>query len=184
MDSFVQLREKNPNLELLICANRDVHFEGPEKHKYLDLIDAHPAIELNFLSREDLFKYAYQKSDIYVLPTYQESFGYSILEAMANSLPVVATRHFAIPEMVNHGQSGILVASDENFLAQFSKGYSVRSISVSAKEQLTREVYLALDALISDPGLREAMGKHGREIVLKKFSFEKRNEVLKKLYAE
>lgn len=42
-----------------------------------------------------------------------ESFGLSIVEAMACGLPVVATRHGAIPEIVKHGVTGFLVAEHD-----------------------------------------------------------------------
>lgn len=56
--------------------------------------------------------------DIYVCPSIKEGFPYSILEAMAAGLPIVATNVGGIPEMITDQKEGILVkAKDVNALA-------------------------------------------------------------------
>ena len=47
-------------------------------------------------------------SDIFLLPSAQESFGLAALEAMACEVPVVASRVGGLPEVVEHGVSGFL----------------------------------------------------------------------------
>jgi glycosyltransferase involved in cell wall biosynthesis len=49
-------------------------------------------------------------ADVFVLPSvWEEAFAFSLLEAMASSCPIVATRIGAIPESVEDGLTGILV---------------------------------------------------------------------------
>jgi N-acetyl-alpha-D-glucosaminyl L-malate synthase BshA len=52
-------------------------------------------------------------SDVFLLPSSQESFGLAALEAMACEVPVVASRVGGIPEVIEHGVSGFLHAVDE-----------------------------------------------------------------------
>jgi N-acetyl-alpha-D-glucosaminyl L-malate synthase BshA len=55
-------------------------------------------------------------SDVFLLPSEQESFGLAGLEAMACGVPVVAARVGGLPEVIEHGVSGFLhplEASDE-----------------------------------------------------------------------
>ncbi|ADY26119.1 glycosyl transferase group 1 [Deinococcus proteolyticus MRP] len=49
-------------------------------------------------------------SDLFLLPSSKESFGLSALEAMSCEVPVVAARAGGIPEVVDHGVSGLLAA--------------------------------------------------------------------------
>jgi glycosyltransferase involved in cell wall biosynthesis len=47
--------------------------------------------------------------DVFVLPSDCEPFGLVLIEAMARGLAVVATRAGGVPEIVVHGESGLLV---------------------------------------------------------------------------
>jgi glycosyltransferase involved in cell wall biosynthesis len=47
--------------------------------------------------------------DAFVLPSFSEAFPNAVVEAMATALPVVATRVGGIPELVDHGRTGVLV---------------------------------------------------------------------------
>lgn len=50
----------------------------------------------------------YRDMDILLFPTVREGFGLAAVEAMACGLPVVATDSSALPEVVTHGQGGLL----------------------------------------------------------------------------
>jgi len=51
----------------------------------------------------------YAAMDIFVLPSLNEGLPMTILEAMAASKPVIATRVGAIPSLIKHGDTGLLV---------------------------------------------------------------------------
>jgi glycosyltransferase involved in cell wall biosynthesis len=85
--------------------------------------------------------------DLSVLPSLEESFPMSILEAMAAGLPVVASDVGGVRESVFPQQTGILVPPrDSDALAE------------------------AISGLLLDPVLRTTMGDAGRQLVRERFS--------------
>ena len=87
--------------------------------------------------------------DVFVLPSLEECFPLSILEAMASSCPVVATSVGGIPEAVDDGRTGALVPpGDPDALAD------------------------ALLPLVKDAELRRRWGQAGRQRVSSHFSAE------------
>ena len=87
--------------------------------------------------------------DVYVHPALMEGFGIAVLEAMAMRKPVVATTTGGLPEIVQDGQTGLLVPPGEpNALAQ------------------------AIVNLLQDSTRRVAMGRSGRSRVETIFTVE------------
>lgn len=63
----------------------------------------------------------YAESHILVQPTSDDSFGLTILEAMKNGLPVIASKLYSIPELITDGWNGFLCDPhywffDQNFI--------------------------------------------------------------------
>jgi glycosyltransferase involved in cell wall biosynthesis len=58
--------------------------------------------------QESVFPYL-AAMDVYVHPTLMEGFGIAVLEAMALRKPVVATTTGGLPEIVQDGETGLLV---------------------------------------------------------------------------
>ncbi len=87
--------------------------------------------------------------DIFVHPSRWEGFGIVFLEAMAAKLPVVATRVSAIPEIVEHDKTGLLVPVDN---------------PDALKNAICR--------LLSDRDLAREMGNRGFKSLKEKFSLE------------
>ena len=85
----------------------------------------------------------YRRATVFVMPSYFESFGLSVAEAMAFGLPVIASRSGALPELVENGVTGTLVPSgDPQALAE------------------------AIIGLLQNPALRQRLGQAGRKRVL------------------
>jgi glycosyltransferase involved in cell wall biosynthesis len=63
--------------------------------------------------REDELPAIYAGADIYVWPAAGEAYGMAFLEAQASGLPVVAGAVRGVPEIVVHGETGLLVPEDD-----------------------------------------------------------------------
>lgn len=89
----------------------------------------------------------YRKSDIYVIPSYHEGFPRTIWEAMANSVPVIATKVGAIPEYLEDRSSAILI-EPKNVNSLFEaielliNSFELRSKLVKTGFQLAKECSL------------------------------------------
>ena len=89
-------------------------------------------------------------ADIFVLPSSTEALPTVLIQAMAVGLPVVATAVGGIPELVEHGTTGILVPL----------GNPLRLSE-------------AIDRLLGSPRQRYAMGLTGRRSAKDRFSIER-----------
>ena len=105
------------------------------------------------------------RADMILAPSITSSTGdcegipVSLMEAMAQGIPVVSTYHSGIPELVDDGVTGYLV-SEKNI------------------EDLTRR----LATLIQDNSLREKMGAAGRKKVMQEFKIDRLNDRLRETY--
>lgn len=64
--------------------------------------------QVDALGEQDQVQPLLSISDVMLLPSEQESFGLSALEAMACDVPVVASRVGGLPEVISHGETGFL----------------------------------------------------------------------------
>src|SRR6201981_274835 len=139
-----------PELEMLaggLGILRDVHFVGfVPQAKLLDL---------------------YASSHLFLHPSEispnqdQEGVPNSVLEAMAPGLPVVATRHGGIPEAVDHGRTGFLVAEEDHVgLAN------------------------AMQLIIRSPALLTPRGASARATVIERFELDAQIDQLELFYEE
>jgi glycosyltransferase involved in cell wall biosynthesis len=83
--------------------------------------DGHPAVRYLGVLPPERVSEVLRGYDALLLPTYHPGEGYpgAILEAYAEGLPVIATRWRSLPEIVEHGVSGLLIEPrDAGALAQ------------------------------------------------------------------
>jgi len=100
---------------------------------------------LGYVTRAEL-EALYRRARIFAFPSLDEGFGMPVMEAMANSVPVITSNRSALPEVA--GDAALLVNPDD-----------------------PEEIGAALVRLASDPGLCDDLARRGRERAVQ-FSWE------------
>ncbi|MFJ2261439.1 glycogen synthase [Streptomyces sp. NPDC087844] len=100
---------------------------------------------------------------VFVCPSVYEPLGIVNLEAMACGTPVVASRVGGIPEVVEDGETGVLVSVDEDFETGLAQ---------------------ALDSVLGDAGAARRMGEAGRRRAVGEFGWDAVARRTVRLYEE
>jgi N-acetyl-alpha-D-glucosaminyl L-malate synthase BshA len=158
MHSFFKLSKVLSNLYLLIVG------DGPYFDKLLS-VSKEVGLEkkVYFVGRknhEEIPSWL-NACDIFILPSWSEGHPVSLIEAMACSRPVIATRVGGIPETVVDGVTGILIDKGDI-------------------QGLTNAIY----QLATNRAMREQMGKAGRIRAEQFFTWEKNAEETMNVYKE
>ena len=88
--------------------------------------------------------------DVFILPSYREGFGMSVVEASAMGIPVIATKYPGPSSAMRDGYTGI-------------------EIEVASINAIIRSVY----SLLKDPDLSKRMGQNGRRFAEENFEQKK-----------
>ena len=140
LQALARLAPAHPGLELTLIG------DGPDRAALTHQAEAlGVAGHVVFAGLQDEAEVAAALGDhdMLVLPSFAEGVPVVLMEAMASRLPVVATRVGGVAELVQEGESGLLVApGDAEALAA------------------------AIDTLLRDPERARRMGEAGRAFVL------------------
>lgn len=147
------------NVHLIVVGDGDLRTAYEARASALSLTDR--AHFVGKIPQPDLPPY-YNAADVIVLPSQlQESFGMVLIEAMACSKPVIASRLPGVRTIVNEGEDGLLVEPS----------------NVGA-------LRTALQTLFADSARRSGMGRAGRAKVEARFSWERVTTQLEALYQD
>ncbi len=87
--------------------------DGPDMSDAVRLTRKYGLNSVRFLGDQEQVVPLLSASDLFLMPSAQESFGLAALEAMACEVPVVASRVGGVPELVEDGVTGFLRAPDD-----------------------------------------------------------------------
>ena len=157
--TLYRIKKEHPNFYLKIAG------DGPYRNMLENMIDKYylrkNILILGELHYNDIPKFLLS-IDLYIQPSVSEGSPITLKEAMASSLPILASTAGGIPEIIEHNKTGILFENEN-----------------------TVELEKGLKKIITmDKSLRQEMGLRARESSLKRFDIEKTAQTLNDIYNE
>ena len=150
LENYQEILNINPNVYLVIAGAKGALSSEVERISKLNK----RVIYRPDVSFENKINY-FQQTDILLAPTLenQACMGVAIKEAMACGLPIIASNSGGIPEAINDGEEGFTVST--------------------IKGSIDKTMFIKrIKTLCDNTGLRNGMGKKGREKVLSLFTNE------------
>lgn len=138
---------KNPTLWLEIAQQitstiKDVQFvwlgDGDLLHHFQELTKYYD--QIRFEGHKNNIEDYYQIAFVYLQPSFKESLGISVLDAMSSGVPTIVSSAEGLPETTEHGVSGFICETNE--ISEYVK-------------------YIRL--LLNDDDLRKKMGENGKK---------------------
>ncbi len=152
---FARVRDKHPRVAALIVG------DGPERaaiQQSIAKLGLNGCVNMTGF-REDMDS-IYELTDFLVIPSLTEGLPYTLLEAMAAGIPVIATGVGDIPLLIEDRVTGVLVSPGSETALQS-----------------------AMDLMLSDPEKRKGMTEKARQKILAEFSRERMLRSAEEMYA-
>jgi N-acetyl-alpha-D-glucosaminyl L-malate synthase BshA len=140
VEVFARIASRVPARLLLVGDGPDL-VKARDRARSLDIED-----RVDVLGEQDQVVPLLSISDLFLLPSMQESFGLAALEAMACEVPVVASCVGGLGEVIEHGRTGFLHDLDD------LEGMADSGV-----------------ALLTDPAFHRAIAVAGRRVVAERF---------------
>jgi len=147
IEAVGRLKEAGRSLELQFVG------DGPDRDELEKLVcekNLSHAVHFAGAVNQDHIQGYYQNADVFALASFAEGIPVVLMEAMAMEIPCVATRIAGIPELIEDGVEGLLVAASD-----------------------VQGMAAAIGRLMDSPGLRESLGKAGRRRVQEDYELSK-----------
>ena len=154
--AFAMLTEELRSTVLVLVGDGQERSNLEALARKLEIYD-----KVRFVGHRDDIPQFLKMFDIFVLPSFDEGFAFTLIEAMATGKPVVATAVGDTPEVVQSGKNGFLVRPRD-------------------PEDIKEKMAL----LLKDRQLRHQMGQAGMRIVAHKFSIKGMVNRYQKIYSE
>ncbi|MBI4100292.1 glycosyltransferase family 4 protein [Candidatus Microgenomates bacterium] len=156
IQAFSKLSPRYPNLKLLIAIGKPPENLKDEFTIAYEMLQGY--IKLHNVEKNTILKMfklhempeVYKGSDLFVLPSENETFGQVFIEAMSCGVPVIGTKVGGIPEIISDSYNGYLVPPDDS--------------SILAQK---------IEKLVNDHSTRNRFIKAGIKTVKEKFTSEK-----------
>ncbi len=159
IDAFSELVKIYSDLFLVIAGNDENNYKLVLEKKIADKELSQKVVFPGMMTGNEKF-IAHIDADIFVLPSYFESFGMSVVESMACGLPVLISKRVGVSNEVANSNSGIVVNPS------------------------SREICLGTRKMLDNSSLRIQMVENGKKLVREKFNIDKVADMMINAYED
>jgi len=160
------IRHLREGVQVVLCAGApDTQEIGEEMRREIEAArkdSSHPIIWIEKMLPKKEIIALYGHATLFICPSVYEPFGIINLEAMACGAPVVASRVGGIPEVVVHGETGLLVPFAPG------KGEDFEPLDPA---RFSRDLAEAANQLLDNPARRQEMARKARKRVEDHFAW-------------
>lgn len=116
IEAVDQLRATGMPVRLAIAGEDEAGGDGYRRVLQAAIVDQglEESVTLLGAVSDSVVREHLHRADVFALASLSEPLGVAIMEAMAAGTPVVSTRSGGVPELIEHGNSGILVRPDDS----------------------------------------------------------------------
>lgn len=155
-ESLKLLGQQGYDYELTLVGDGNDRKSLEELARQMGIADR--VVFAGFASQDGVRDYLMQ-SDVFILPSFAEGVPVSLMEAMACGVPVIATYVGGIAELIEPGETGLLVPPSD---------------PAALRDAIAR--------YINDHGLREKVSRQGRDKVMSDFNLDNEVDKLAQLF--
>ncbi|MEM4396993.1 MAG: glycosyltransferase family 4 protein [Candidatus Woesearchaeota archaeon] len=185
VNAFIKLNKKIKNAKMIFICRIEKEFEKYKKQ-------SKNLFFLGLKTKQELYEKYFLESDIFVYPTYNDSYGVVFLEAMSFGLPIITIEDFSSTELIINEKNGFVIKGYEN--RWYDDKYQMKKDSTDIKkiiswqtkqekERIVNEIYEKMLLFCENKKVMEKISKNNIEEITKgRFSNEKRNKRLFEIY--
>lgn len=154
INALAQLKQKRTDWHCWLVGDGELRQQLEQQVQQMQL-----ASDITFLGNRGDIPTLLKQADIFVLPSLQDNQPFSVMEAQVTGKPVIVSNAGGIPEMVEHGKTGLIVPSGDS-------------------ETLSNSI----ENLLSDDVLRNQLSKNAQKYGLKQWSLQTMMKRILKIY--
>lgn len=179
LQAFQEIRREHQNISLTVLT--PLHLLHTKDRRLLEETEGVTLIDAT-LQRSEM-EALYEKHQIFLFPSFKDTFGLVLIEALSFGMPIIATDQYAVTEMVQHKYNGFVFPNhpftdyDRESFFMYGKYYDARffyqSLFTAQRAGDTKILTIFLkESLLRyyhNPGLIKEHSRHSYDLYDKKF---------------